>query len=62
MIPARHASASLTANPSARFVLLDGAGHLPHLTRAEFVADRLNSFITPRRLPRQWQPTPVSSS
>ena len=45
MIPAHHASAALASNPSAELALLDGTGHLPHLTRAKLVADRLSSFI-----------------
>ena len=45
MIPAHHASAALASNPGAELVLLDGTGHLPHLTRAELVAERLSSFI-----------------
>jgi pimeloyl-ACP methyl ester carboxylesterase len=45
MIPAHHASASLDSNPGAEVVLLDGAGHLPHLTQAKFVTDRLSAFI-----------------
>jgi EmrB/QacA subfamily drug resistance transporter len=45
MIPVHHASAAVAHNPEAELVLLDGAGHLPHLTRAEFVAERLSSFI-----------------
>jgi pimeloyl-ACP methyl ester carboxylesterase len=44
-IPAHHASAASASNPGAELVLLDGIGHLPHLTRAEFVAERLSSFI-----------------
>ena len=35
MIPAHHASAALASNPGAELALLDGTGHLPHLTRAE---------------------------
>jgi pimeloyl-ACP methyl ester carboxylesterase len=45
MVPARHASAAGAANPGAEIVLLDGAGHLPHLTRAETVAERLSLFL-----------------
>ena len=45
MIPAHHASAALASNPGAELTLLDGTGHLPHLTRAELVAERLSSFI-----------------
>jgi EmrB/QacA subfamily drug resistance transporter len=45
MIPARHASAALASNPGAELALLDGTGHLPHLTRADVVAERLSSFI-----------------
>jgi pimeloyl-ACP methyl ester carboxylesterase len=53
MIPVQHASAALVSNPAAELVLLDGTGHLPHLTRAEFVAERLISFIdeAPARAP-----------
>jgi len=53
MIPAHHASAASASNPGAEVVLLDGSGHLPHLTRAELVAVRLSSFIneTPVRPP-----------
>jgi hypothetical protein len=40
-----HASAVRAENPDTKIVLLDGIGHLPHLTCAEFVADRLSSFI-----------------
>jgi hypothetical protein len=29
----------------AELELLDGIGHLPHLTRGEIVAERLSSFI-----------------
>jgi hypothetical protein len=34
-------------------VLVDGIGHLPHLTRGEFVAERLSCFIDdePARAP-----------
>ena len=54
MIPAHHASAALASNPGAELALLDGAGHLPHLTRAGLVAERLSSFIndTPASAPR----------
>ena len=45
MIPAHHASAALASNPDAELALLDGTGHLPHLTRAAAVAERLSSFI-----------------
>ena len=45
MIPAHHASAALASNPGAELALLDGTGHLPHLTRADLVAERLSSFI-----------------
>jgi pimeloyl-ACP methyl ester carboxylesterase len=45
MIPAHHASAAVASNPSAELALLDGTGHLPHLTRADLVAERLSSFI-----------------
>jgi EmrB/QacA subfamily drug resistance transporter len=45
MIPLHHASGALATHPSAELVLVDGAGHLPHRTRAKFVAERLGSFI-----------------
>jgi pimeloyl-ACP methyl ester carboxylesterase len=45
IIPAHHASAALAIHRGADLVLLDGAGHLPHLTRGECVAERLSSFI-----------------
>ena len=45
MIPAHHASAALVSNPGAELALLDGIGHMPHLTRADLVAERLSSFI-----------------
>lgn len=45
MIPAHHASAALGSNPGAELALLDGTGHLPHLTRAGLVAEHLSSFI-----------------
>ena len=45
MIPVHHASAPLASNPGAEVVLLTGAGHLPQLTRAEVVAERLSAFI-----------------
>jgi NTE family protein len=53
MIPAHHATAALASNPGAELALVDGAGHLPHLTRADLVAERLSSFIndTPARVP-----------
>ena len=53
MIPAHHASAALASNPDAELALLDGTGHLPHLTRAAAVAERLSSFIndSPARAP-----------
>jgi pimeloyl-ACP methyl ester carboxylesterase len=53
MIPARHASAALASNPGAELALLDGTGHMPHLTRADLVAERLSSFIndSPARTP-----------
>ena len=53
MIPAHHASAALASNPGAELALLDGTGHLPHLTRAGLVAERLSSFIndSPVRAP-----------
>jgi len=46
MIPARHTSAIRAAHANAEVVLIDGTGHLPHLTRSEFVAERLSAFIT----------------
>ena len=45
MIPARHASVARVSNPGAELVLLEGVGHLPQLTRAELVTERLSSFI-----------------
>ena len=53
MIPAHHASAALASNPGAELTLFDGTGHLPHLTRADLVAERLSSFIndSPARAP-----------
>jgi pimeloyl-ACP methyl ester carboxylesterase len=45
VIPAHHASAALAFHPGAELVLLDDVGHLPHLTRGEFVAERLSSFV-----------------
>ena len=45
MIPAHHASAALASNPGAEVALLDGTGHLPHVTRAGLVAARVSSFI-----------------
>jgi pimeloyl-ACP methyl ester carboxylesterase len=45
MIPVHHASAALASNPGAELVLLDDVGHLPQLTRAECVTERLSSFI-----------------
>jgi NTE family protein len=45
VIPVHHASAALALNPGAELVLLDGIGHLPHLTRGEIVAEQLSSFI-----------------
>jgi pimeloyl-ACP methyl ester carboxylesterase len=45
MIPAHHASAALASNPGAELALLDGAGHVPHLTRADVVAERLSCFV-----------------
>lgn len=45
MIPVHHASAVLSSIPEAELALLDGIGHMPHRTRAEFVAERLRSFI-----------------
>ena len=45
MIPMHHASAARVSHPRAELVLLDGIGHLPHLTRAGLVARRLSSFI-----------------
>jgi pimeloyl-ACP methyl ester carboxylesterase len=53
VIPAHHASAALAFNPGAELVLVDAVGHLPHLTRGEFVAERLSSFIdeAPARAP-----------
>jgi EmrB/QacA subfamily drug resistance transporter len=53
VIPAHHASAALASNPGADVALLDGIGHLPHLTRAGLVAERLSSFIndSPVRAP-----------
>ena len=45
MIPAHHASAAVASNPDAELALLDGTGHLPHLTGAAAVAERLTSFI-----------------
>jgi pimeloyl-ACP methyl ester carboxylesterase len=45
MIPSHHASAALATHPSAELVLVDGAGHLPHRTRAKFVTERLTSFV-----------------
>jgi NTE family protein len=51
MIPAHHASAALASNPGAEVALLDGTGHLPHLTRAGLVAERLSSFINDSPIP-----------
>jgi pimeloyl-ACP methyl ester carboxylesterase len=53
VIPAHHASAALAFKPGAELVLLDAVGHLPHLTRGEFVAACLSSFIdeAPARAP-----------
>jgi pimeloyl-ACP methyl ester carboxylesterase len=45
MIPAHHATAALASNPGAGLALIDGTGHLPHVTRAALVAERLSSFI-----------------
>ena len=45
MIPAHHASVALASNPGAELALIDGTGHLPHLTRGALVAERLSSFI-----------------
>ena len=45
VIPAHHASAALAFHPRAELMLLDGVGHLPHLRRGDFVAERLCSFI-----------------
>jgi pimeloyl-ACP methyl ester carboxylesterase len=45
MIPSHHASAALATHPSAELVLVDGAGHLPHRTRARIVIERLTSFV-----------------
>src|SRR5262249_25260978 len=45
VIPVDHASTALTSLPGTELVLLDGIGHLPHLTRGEFVAERLSFFI-----------------
>jgi pimeloyl-ACP methyl ester carboxylesterase len=51
VIPAHHASAALASNPGAEVALLDGTGHLPHLTRAGLVAERLISFINDVPIP-----------
>jgi pimeloyl-ACP methyl ester carboxylesterase len=53
IIPVDHASAALTSLPGTELVLLDGVGHLPHLTRGEFVAERVSCFIdeSPNRPP-----------
>jgi EmrB/QacA subfamily drug resistance transporter len=53
VIPPHHASTALAILPAAELALLDGIGHLPHLTRSEFVAERLTSFIdeVPTRAP-----------
>jgi pimeloyl-ACP methyl ester carboxylesterase len=45
MIPSHHACAALATHPSAKLVLVDGAGHLPHRTRAKFVIERLTAFV-----------------
>jgi len=45
IIPAHHAAVVLASNPGAELTLLDGAGHVPQLTRADLVAERLSSFI-----------------
>jgi EmrB/QacA subfamily drug resistance transporter len=45
VIPAHHGSAALAIHPGAELVLLDGIGHLPHLTRGELVAEHLSCFI-----------------
>jgi hypothetical protein len=45
MIPSHHASAALATHPSAKLVLVEGAGHLPHRTRAKFVTERLSCFV-----------------
>ncbi|MBV9413359.1 MAG: DHA2 family efflux MFS transporter permease subunit [Solirubrobacterales bacterium] len=45
VIPAHHASVALAFHPDAELVLLDGVGHLPHLTGSELVAERVSSFI-----------------
>ena len=46
MIPAHHTAALRAAHDSAEIVLIDGTGHLPHLSRSELVAERLSAFIT----------------
>jgi EmrB/QacA subfamily drug resistance transporter len=64
MIPAHHASAARASNPVAELALLDGTGHLPHLTRAGLVAERLCSFINdcPVRAPAATDQRVTSSS
>jgi len=49
IIPAHHAAVALASNPDAELTLLEGAGHLPHLNRADLVAERLSFFINESR-------------
>jgi NTE family protein len=54
VIPVQHAYTAADLNPEAEVVLLEGVGHVPHLTHADFVAQRLAEFASARR------PAPVS--
>ncbi len=44
-IPAEHGRAAAAAIPNARFELIEGAAHFPHLERPEALADCLARFI-----------------
>ncbi len=44
-IPAEHGRAAAEAIPNARFELIEGAAHFPHLERPEALADCLARFI-----------------
>ena len=44
VMPVEQAYAAAELNPDAELVLLDGVGHLPHLSQPAFVAERIAAF------------------
>jgi EmrB/QacA subfamily drug resistance transporter len=45
VIPVSHGLAAAERLPDAQLVLLDGVGHVPHITQASFIAQRIAEFV-----------------